>query len=283
MDKLLKAIVYGDLLQKLLLKNRAYEVHHGDSEELYKKWMEKCKNILLNGNMKEFRNSIYEMTQDFEKIEVNMYEKKPRVGIVGEILIKYHPFGNNNIIEKLEAEGAEVTMPDFMGFIKYAATPSITWHKLINADKNKAQLFKFALKIINAFEKDTKRALEKSNKNYLLPIDIWELSEKVDKILSLGNQTGEGWFLTAEMIEYINHGITNVVCVQPFACLPNHVVGKGMIKKIRNKYPDANIIAIDYDPGASEANQTNRIKLMMTVAKDNIKRETNANETAVTG
>ena len=115
-----------------------------------------------------------------------------------------------------------------------------------------------------------------SNRDYLLPLDIWKLSEKVDKILSLGNQTGEGWFLTAEMIEYIEHGIDNIVCVQPFACLPNHVVGKGMIKKIRTKYPKANIVPIDYDPGASEANQTNRIKLMMTVAKDNIKENENA-------
>ena len=278
LDKILKAIVYGDLLQKLLLKNRAYEVHKGDSKETYDKWMDKCKKIILNGNMKEFRHSIYDMVEDFEKIEVNMHDKKPKVGIVGEILIKYHPFGNNNIIEKLEAEGAEVTMPDFMGFVKYAATPSITWNKLINENKNKAQIFKFALKVINAFEKDTKRALAKSNKNYLAPIDIWKLSEKVDEVLSLGNQTGEGWFLTAEMIEYIEHEITNVVCVPPFACLPNHVVGKGMIKKIRTKYPEANIVAVDYDPGASEANQTNRLKLMMTVAKDNLKEKSKEEE-----
>ena len=232
--------------------------------------MAKCKDILENGSIKDFRKSIYEMVEDFEKIEVNLHQRKPKVGIVGEILIKYHPFGNNNIIEKLEAEGAEVTMPDFMGFVKYAATPSITWHKLMNLDKNKSEIFKFALKIINSFEKDSRRALQMSNRDYLLPIDIWKLSEKVDKILSLGNQTGEGWFLTAEMIEYIEHGIDNIVCVQPFACLPNHVVGKGMIKKIRTKYPKANIVPIDYDPGASETNQTNRIKLMMTVAKDNL-------------
>ena len=274
-DKLLKAVVYGDLLQKLLLKNRAYEVHKGDTEETYEKWMAKCKDILENGSIKDFRKSIYEMVEDFEKIEVNLYQRKPKVGIVGEILIKYHPFGNNNIIEKLEAEGAEVTMPDFMGFVKYAATPSITWHKLMNLDKNKSEIFKFALKIINSFEKDSRRALQMSNRDYLLPIDIWKLSEKVDKILSLGNQTGEGWFLTAEMIEYIEHGIDNIVCVQPFACLPNHVVGKGMIKKIRSKYPEANIVPIDYDPGASEANQTNRIKLMMTVAKDNMPKTEN--------
>ncbi len=270
-DKLLKSVVYGDLLQKLLLKNRAYEVHKGDSESLYQVWLEKSKKIIMNGTMKEFRRGIFDMVEDFEKIEVNMHEKKPRVGIVGEILIKYHPFGNNHIIEKLEAEGAEVTMPDLMGFVKYDCTGNITWSKLISSSKSKAQIFKMALVVINRFEKDAKQALSKSKKGYLLPIEIWELSEKVDKVLSLGNQTGEGWFLTAEMIEYIEHGIPNVVCVQPFACLPNHVVGKGMIKKIREKYPEANIVPVDYDPGASEANQTNRLKLMMTVAKDNLK------------
>ena len=144
----------------------------------------------------------------------------------------------------------------------------------------KAKIFKTAIKLIDLLEKDVRIALANSKKGYLQPCDIWHLEEQVKDVLSIGNQTGEGWFLTAEMIEYIEHGIPNVVCVQPFACLPNHVVGKGMIKKIRAKYPDANIVAVDYDPGASEANQTNRLKLMMTVAKDNLK-ETNKKEEKV--
>ena len=123
---------------------------------------------------------------------------------------------------------------------------------------------------MDIFEKDLKIALAGSKKGYMQPCNIWELEEKVKDVLSIGNQTGEGWFLTAEMIEYIEHGIPNIVCVQPFACLPNHVVGKGVIKTIREKYPNANISPVDYDPGASEANQTNRIKLLMTVAKDNL-------------
>ena len=127
-----------------------------------------------------------------------------------------------------------------------------------------------AIKLIDVLEKDIKIALSNSKKGYLPVCDIWHLEEKVQDILSIGNQTGEGWFLTAEMIEYIENDIPNIICVQPFACLPNHVVGKGVIKTIRNKYPDANISPVDYDPGASEANQTNRIKLMMTVAKDNL-------------
>ena len=213
------------------------------------------------------------MVEDFEKIELDTNIVKPKVGIVGEVLIKYHPFGNNYIANKLEEEGAEVILPDFMGFVKFIATHKITFNQLIKTDKTKAKLFKAAIKLIDILEKDSVIALSSSKKGYLLPCNIWELEDKVKDILSIGNQTGEGWFLTAEMIEYIEHGIPNIVCVQPFACLPNHVVGKGVIKTIRDKYPEANISPIDYDPGASETNQTNRIKLLMTVAKDNLKRQ----------
>ena len=273
MEKLLKSVVYGDLLQKLLLKNRAYEINKGESQKLYDKWMEKCKVLVQKSNSKEFKQSIYDMVNDFEKIELDMSQKKPKVGIVGEILIKYHPFGNNFVIDVLEKEGAEVIMPDFMGFVKFMATHKITFNTLLNTDKTKAKLFRFALKLIDIFEKDLRIALSNSSKNYMPPCDIWHLEDKVKDILSIGNQTGEGWFLTAEMIEYIENGISNIVCVQPFACLPNHVVGKGVIKTIRSKYPDANISPVDYDPGASEANQTNRLKLLITVAKDNLEKE----------
>ena len=273
MEKLLKSVVYGDLLQKLLLKNRAYEVNKGETQKVYDTWMEKCKTLVQKSNSKQFKQSIYDMVNDFEKIELDTSIKKPKVGIVGEILIKYHPFGNNFVIDVLEREGAEVIMPDFMGFVKFMATHKITFNTLLNTDKTKAKLFKFALKLIDIFEKDLRIALSNSSKNYLPPCDIWHLEDKVKDILSIGNQTGEGWFLTAEMIEYIENDIPNIVCVQPFACLPNHVVGKGVIKTIRSKYPDANISPVDYDPGASEANQTNRLKLLMTVAKDNLARQ----------
>ena len=269
-EKLLKVVVYGDLLQKMLTKNRAYEVHKGETQKLYDTWMEKCKKLLEHSSMAEFKQSIYDMVEDFEKIELDTSVEKPKVGIVGEVLIKYHPFGNNFVAEKLEQEGAEVILPDFMGFIKFIATHKITFNTLIKTDKFKAKIFKLAIKLIDILEKDERIALANSKKGYLQPCDIWELETKVKDILSIGNQTGEGWFLTAEMIEYIEHGIPNIVCVQPFACLPNHVVGKGVIKTIRDQFPYANIAAIDYDPGASEANQTNRIKLLMAVAKDNL-------------
>ena len=282
MEKLLKSVVYGDLLQKLLLKNRAYEKNPGETQKVYEKWLETCKSLVKKSNLKEFKNSIYDMVADFEKIELNSSYKKPKVGVVGEILIKYHPFGNNFVIDVLEKEGAEVVMPDFMGFVKFMATHKITFNTLLNIGKTKAKIFKLALKLIDIFEKDVKIALANSSKNYMQPCNIWHLEEKVKDVLSIGNQTGEGWFLTAEMIEYIENGIPNIVCVQPFACLPNHVVGKGVIKTIRSKYPNANISPVDYDPGASEANQTNRLKLLMTVAKDNMDKENVINNEVMT-
>ncbi len=276
LEKLLKTVIYGDLLQKMLTKNRAYEIHKGETQKLFDTWMEKCKKLLQKSTSKEFKQSIYDIVNDFEKIELDTSVEKPKVGIVGEVLIKYHPFGNNFVADLLEKEGAEVILPDFMGFVKFMATHKITFNKLLNTNKTSSKLMKTAIKLIDLLEKDTRIALSNSKKGYLPPCDIWHLEDKVKDILSIGNQTGEGWFLTAEMIEYIEHDIPNIICVQPFACLPNHVVGKGVIKTIRDKYPYANISPVDYDPGASETNQTNRIKLLMTVAKDNLKAKQNA-------
>ena len=275
LDQLIKCIIYGDLLQKMLTKNRAYEVNKGETKKLFDTWMEKCKEILTKGNSKQFKQSIYDIVNDFEKIELDTSIEKPKVGIVGEVLIKYHPFGNNFVADLLEKEGAEVILPDFMGFVKFMATHKITFNKLLNTNKTSSKISKIAINLIDLLEKDLKAALASSKKGYLPPCDIWHLEDKVKDVLSIGNQTGEGWFLTAEMIEYIEHDIPNIICVQPFACLPNHVVGKGVIKTIREKYPTANISPVDYDPGASESNQTNRIKLLMTVAKDNLKTKQN--------
>ena len=274
-ERLIKSCIYADLLQKMLTKNRAYEINKGETQKLFDSWMEKCKKLVNKSSMKQFKQSIYEIVDDFEKIELDTSIVKPKVGIVGEVLIKYHPFGNNFVADKLEEEGAEVILPDFMGFVKFIATHKITFNQLIKTDAVKAKLFKTAIKLIDLLEKPVVSALKKSKKGYLLPCNIWELEEKVNDILSIGNQTGEGWF------EYIEHGIPNIVCVQPFACLPNHVVGKGVIKTIRSKFPEANISPIDYDPGASEANQTNRIKLLMTVAKDNLKKQQNINKSTL--
>ena len=273
LEKLLRGVLYADLLQKMLTKNRAYEKNKGETQALFDKWMARCKELIKKSNSKQFKQSIYDIVDDFEKIELDTSIVKPKVGIVGEVLIKYHPFGNNFVSDLLEKEGAEVVLPDFMGFVKFMATHKVTFNKLLKTTPTIAKISKAAINLIDLLEKDSKEALAKSKKNYLPPCNIWHLEEAVKDVLSIGNQTGEGWFLTAEMIEYIEHGIPNIVCVQPFACLPNHVVGKGVIKTIREKYPNANISPVDYDPGASESNQTNRIKLLMTVAKDNLKNE----------
>ena len=273
LERLIKAVILGDLLQKMLTKNRAYEIHKGETQKLFNEWMEKGKKLVDKSTNKEFKKAIYDIVNDFENIELDTSIKKPKIGIVGEVLIKYHPFGNNFVADLLEKEGAEVILPDFMGFVKFMATHKITFNSLLKVDKTKADISKVAIKLIGILEKDMKVALSNSKKGYLPVCDIWHLEDKVKDVLSIGNQTGEGWFLTAEMIEYIENGIPNIICVQPFACLPNHVVGKGVIKTIRNMFPNANIAPVDYDPGASETNQANRIKLMMTVAKDNLQKE----------
>ena len=272
-ERMIKCVLYADLLQKMLTKNRAYEINKGETQKLFDEWMIKCKNLVRKSTIKDFKQSIYDIVNDFEKIELDTTHKKPKVGIVGEVLIKYHPFGNNFAADMLEKEGAEVILPDFMGFVKFMATHKITFNSLLNTNKTSAKISKIAIKLIDILEKDIKKALASSKKGYLQPCDIWHLEDKVKDVLSIGNQTGEGWFLTAEMIEYMEHDIPNIICVQPFACLPNHVVGKGVIKTIREKYPEANISPVDYDPGASETNQANRIKLLMTVAKDNLARQ----------
>ena len=270
-EKLLRGMVYADLLQKMLYKNSAYEKNKGETEKLFNEWMKKAIDLTINGKSKDVSKSIYQIVEDFEKIEWQPNLEKPRVGIVGEILIKYHPFGNNYVAKLLEQEGAEVVLPDFLGFVKFIASNKVISNQMLKNDYKKAWLFKAAIGLIDVFEKDVKKALENSKKGYLPTSNIWHLADNVKSVLSTGNQTGEGWFLTAEMLEYMENDIPNIVCVQPFACLPNHVVGKGVIKTIRNMYPDANIVPVDYDPGASEANQANRIKLLMTVAKDNLK------------
>jgi predicted nucleotide-binding protein (sugar kinase/HSP70/actin superfamily) len=193
------------------------------------------------------------------------------VAIVGEILVKYHPTANNNLQKVLEDEGAEVIMPELMDFFLYCAYNQIYKYEELSASRSSMKIAKFVIHSLERFRKEMKKALNKS-KHFMAPSTIEKKAAKASELISLGNQGGEGWFLTAEMMELIEEGVENIVCVQPFACLPNHVMGKGMIKPIREKYPRSNIAPIDYDPGASEVNQLNRIKLMMETARKNLKR-----------
>jgi len=267
--KSIMALVYGDLLMRVLYRVRPYEVVEGASNLLYDKWVKICKASVVEGKSKEFKNNITQIVSDFDNLEIKNIVK-PKVGLVGEILVKFDPIANNNIIGVIENEGGEAVMPDLIDFFLYCAYDADFKYKYLGKSKTDKILNNMAIQYIEGYRKHMKSVLEKS-KRFHAPKTIQELAVGASPIISLGNQAGEGWFLTAEMIELIESGTKNIVCVQPFACLPNHVSGKGMIKELKRRNPGANITAIDYDPGASEVNQINRIKLMMSIAFKNLK------------
>jgi len=195
---------------------------------------------------------------------------KPRVGLVGEILVKFHPTANNEIVKVVEQEGAEAVMPGLIDFLLYAAY--VADYKIMKRSLGKKFVGDAIISIIEKYRKPMKEALERS-KRFTSPMRIEEIAKAAKKIIELGHKTGEGWLLTGEMVELIEMGVPNIVCMQPFGCLPNHIVGKGVIKSLRNYYPLANVVAVDYDPGASEVNQLNRIKLMIATAFENLEQE----------
>ena len=267
----LMATVFGDLFMRVTQKMRPYEINEGQTMALYEHYREKAFAVLRSGRMGAYKKLIQEIVDAFDKIPIHQVVK-PKVGIVGEILVKYHPTGNNQLARVLEEEGAEVSVPDLMDFFLYTAYNAKFKYEKLNASRKQWVGNRLAIEVIEFYRSAMKKALRKS-KNFRAPSRIEEKAELASKLISLGNQTGEGWFLTGEMIELVEHGVENIVCVQPFACLPNHVVGKSMIKPIRKEYPYANIAAIDYDPGASEVNQLNRIKLMLSVAFSNLEKK----------
>lgn len=267
--KSLLGLLFGDLMMRVIYRVRPYEKIKGSCNLLYEKWVEKCNYVIREGNYRLARKYIYEIVYEFDKIEI-LDIKKPRVGVVGEILVKYHPTANNDIVSILENEGAEAVVPDLIDFFLYCAYDETFKYKYLSGTLKAKMISDGVIYYIEHFRKDMKKALEAS-KRFSAPCNIRELAKGAEPILSIGNQTGEGWFLTAEMVELIKSGVKNIVCMQPFACLPNHVTGKGAIKELRRRYKGSNIVAIDYDPGASEVNQLNRIKLMLAVAMKNLK------------
>ena len=267
--RLLLAIPLGDLLQKLLLATRPYEKNKGETNALFDRWVKKIQDIVEHTRYFGYRKAAKQMVRDFEAIE-RTGEMKPKVGIVGEILVKYHPDANNHAIDVIENEGGEAVMPALMEFFTYSLYSCKFKHEEMGKSKAVYKAAMFGIWLVNWFRNPIQRALRKS-KYYEPYPEISHLAERAEEMISCGNCTGEGWFLTAEMLSLIEEGTPNIICVQPFACLPNHVVGKGMIRGIRNKYPQANIVAVDYDPGASEVNQLNRIKLMIYSAFENLK------------
>lgn len=263
LTKLIQAVIYGDLLMRMLYRIRPYEAVLGSANALHKKWTEKLAKDLVE--KKNFKQNVYAMVQAFDELPIDETLKKPKVGIVGEILVKFHPMANNQLVELLEAEGAEAVMPDLLDFLLYCSYNNIFKYDKLSGSLKSKMLSQLSIEGLEWMRRFAKDALEKS-KRFHAPQRIENLAAKAAQHLSIGNHTGEGWFLTAEMIELIEEGVPNILCLQPFACLPNHITGKGMIKTLRQSYPMANIVPIDYDPGASEVNQLNRIKLMLSTA-----------------
>ncbi len=271
--KAIQATVYGDVMMRCLYATRPYEKVPGSAEQLHKKWRAICTKAVSKRNpaMNEYRRIVRAIVKDFDELPRRPV-KKPRVGVVGEILVKFSPLANNHIVDLLEREGAEAVMPDLLDFMYYSFYNLNFKAENLGFSKKGAFLCNVGIKLMDWFRADAKAALRHS-KHFTEPGDIRHMAEMSSKFVSLGNMTGEGWFLTGEMLELIESGVKNIVCTQPFGCLPNHVVGKGVIKQLRASYPDANIIAVDYDPGASEVNQLNRIKLMLAMAQKNLRGE----------
>jgi len=269
-NRLIMSVVLGDTLMRTTYRTRPYEAVKDSVNFMYDKWVIKCHEVVESGNFKLFRDTINGIVNDFDNIELDDNIRKPKVGIVGEILVKFHPNANNDVFSLLEEEGAEVIVPDLIDFASYCAhNGTIKYEELLTGTYKSWLINKTATKAIDLYKRPSVIAFEKS-KRFTTPSNIYELAKKANKFLSLSNQAGEGWFLTAEMVELLDSGVDNILCVQPFACLPNHITGKGMIKKLKDAYPMSNIVPIDYDAGASEVNQINRIKLMLTNAFRNM-------------
>ena len=259
--------VFGDIFQKVVYRMRPYELEPGSVDRLHAEWVKKCIDFVSGKHLSitKMYKMMKQIIKEFDEIPINEELKKPRVGIVGEILVKYSPAGNNRLVELLEAEGAEAVVPELIGFMLYCFHDQVYKNEHFFTSKKSALVSQLGINFIELLTKPVNKAYAKSRHFDPAP-PISTLIKYAEDYVSIGNQTGEGWFLVGEMVELIHSGAPNIVCTQPFGCLPNHIVGKGVIKELRRTHPEANIVAIDYDPGASEVNQLNRIKLMLSAA-----------------
>ena len=271
----LQAIVYGDLFMRVLYATRPYEKVPGSANALHEKWKNICLDSMIGKGKNSFKQNVKGIIHDFDNLPLDETIKKPRVGIVGEILVKFSPSANNYLVDLLESEGAEAVMPDLLDFLLYSFYNSNFKYEKLGKSKKGQILGNAGIAFLEAIRKTASDEL-KASKRFDPPANIRDLAKYAEPIVSIGNQTGEGWFLTGEMMELIHNGAPNIVCTQPFGCLPNHIVGKGVIKELRHQHPEANIVAIDYDPGASEVNQVNRIKLMLATANKNLHKKLDA-------
>ena len=271
------AAQFGDIFMRCVYRMRPYEATPGSVNALHDKWRKKVQAYVSARHLDllKFPSMCKAIIRDFDKIPLKDIQK-PRVGIVGEILVKFSPAGNNHLVDLLESEGAEAVVPDLLDFMLYCFYNQIYKADHLGTSKKTAMICRLGIWAIEHVLRGTAaREFEKS-RHFVPPTPIKEIAGFAEPIVSIGNQTGEGWFLTGEMVELIHEGVPNIVCTQPFGCLPNHVVGKGVIKALRKHYPESNIVAIDYDPGASEVNQLNRIKLMLSTAQKNLAKKDKA-------
>ena len=264
------ALIFGDIFMRVVYRTRPYEKEPGSVNALHKKWADTCIRFLTKDHIskREFNRICRDIIKDFDEIPLTDI-KKPRVGIVGEILVKFSPVANNYLVELLENEGAEAVVPDLLDFFLYSFYNLNFKVSHLGMPKSAALKANLGIKVLEWLRKPAYNAFVQSNR-FTPPSHIKDTADMAADVVSLGNQTGEGWFLTGEMLELIHTGAKNIICTQPFACLPNHIVGKGVIKELRRVHPESNIVAIDYDPGASEVNQLNRIKLMLSTAYKNL-------------
>ena len=270
MKNMVYAILYGDLFMRCLYKVRPYEKQEGAAQAVYEKWNKIVCEQMRKGNTRAFKKNVAQIVRDFDAVETLNLEK-PKVGIVGEILVKFHPVANNHAVELIEREGGEAVVPDLLDFFMYSFYNSTIKYNLLDGTRMQKFMGDFEIRFIEHLKKPMLKALEGTK--FGAPTHIAEMAKEASKVVELGNIAGEGWFLTAEMLELMHNGVNNIICMQPFACLPNHVTGKGVMKALKAYNPTANIVAVDYDPGASEVNQINRIKLMMSVAFANLRNE----------
>ncbi len=275
--KIAAAMTYGDVLMYLYNKTRSYEITKGSSKSLAKDWIitlskqfEKNKGTSYHS----LKKNINQIAKSFDSLSLDLSHAKPKVGVVGEIYVKYAPLGNNHLEEFLVSQDAEVMVPGLYGFILYCLYNSIYDYQFYKSSKLKMLGCKFLIHYLRKREKLMIKAIAKTK---FTPMKYFAHTKDLSEgVLSHGTKMGEGWLLTAEMMELVEIGYGNIVCTQPFGCLPNHICGKGVMKKIKSIHPHANIVAIDYDPSATKVNQENRIKLMLSIAKEGIKEDEEA-------
>ena len=271
---LLKAAVYcvlfGDVMMQMLYRTRPYEAVPGSANALFEEYMERARALAPNFTRRSFTKLSREAIHAFDTLPLEGEGTKPRVGVVGEILVKFHPTANNHVVDVIEAEGCEAVVPGLLDFFLYSMSNAKVQKDELGSSAASRGAMDAVIGLVDWMRKPVDELLEKSAR-FERPEPISVMAEKATRVLSLCNNMGEGWLLTAEMLDLIDHGAPNIICTQPFACLPNHVVGKAVIKELRRQHPESNIVAVDYDPGASEVNQLNRIKLMISVAKENLR------------